>query len=79
MGAPGWFKANVAHVLSVVEILLPCNCGTKPISESYHEKAWEVYCPNTDCIVVFVVRPTKELAEKSWNDYHMNKRKKKDD
>ena len=47
-----------------------CNCGTIPISESYHKKAWEVYCPNIDCIVVFVVRPTKELAEQAWNKHH---------
>ena len=42
-------------------------CGKNPISQSYHNKGWEVYCPTVECIMVLIVRATKELAEEIWN------------
>lgn len=42
-------------------------CKSESISQSYHEKDWEVFCPNVSCVTVFAIRPTKEQAEKAWN------------
>ncbi len=49
-------------------------CGKKPMSTEWHgrRKAWEVYCTTVSCLIIFVVMPTRKMAEELWNKRRLN-------